>query len=60
VGQELERFFSTLAVRSAALARHVVPEQRKSWAEVERVASLAAWAHGEWVRIRPFANGNGQ
>ena len=24
------------------------------------VVELAAWAHGEWVRIHPFANGNGR
>lgn len=24
------------------------------------VAEFAAWAHGEWVRIHPFANGNGR
>ena len=24
------------------------------------VIRLSAWAHGEWVRIHPFANGNGR
>ena len=24
------------------------------------VAELAAWVHSEWVRIHPFANGNGR
>jgi len=24
------------------------------------VLDLAAWAHAEWVRIHPFANGNGR
>jgi fido (protein-threonine AMPylation protein) len=28
--------------------------------EVSGVVELAAWAHGEWVRIHPFANGNGR
>jgi fido (protein-threonine AMPylation protein) len=28
--------------------------------EVSEVVELAAWAHGEWVRIHPFANGNGR
>jgi fido (protein-threonine AMPylation protein) len=27
---------------------------------ISRVVELAAWAHGEWVRIHPFANGNGR
>jgi fido (protein-threonine AMPylation protein) len=28
--------------------------------EIDGVVKLAAWAHGEWVRIHPFANGNGR
>lgn len=28
--------------------------------EIDELASLAAWAHGEWIRIHPFANGNGR
>lgn len=27
---------------------------------LEAVIDLAAWAHTEWVRIHPFANGNGR
>ena len=27
---------------------------------LEAVIVLAAWAHAEWVRIHPFANGNGR
>ena len=27
---------------------------------VEAVIATAAWLHGEWVRIHPFANGNGR
>jgi Fic family protein len=27
---------------------------------LEAVIDLAAWAHAEWVRIHPFANGNGR
>jgi len=29
-------------------------------AELETVASLAATVHGEWIRIHPYANGNGR
>ena len=29
-------------------------------AELGAIAQLAALAHGEWVRIHPFANGNGR
>ena len=27
---------------------------------VEAVLDIAAWLHGEWVRIHPFVNGNGR
>lgn len=27
---------------------------------VDQIVKTAAWAHGEWVRIHPFANGNGR
>jgi hypothetical protein len=27
---------------------------------VEAVLDAAAWLHGEWIRIHPFANGNGR
>jgi len=27
---------------------------------IDRIAKLATWAHGEWVWIHPFANGNGR
>lgn len=27
---------------------------------VDQIIKTAAWAHGEWVRIHPFANGNGR
>ena len=28
--------------------------------EVSGVVELTAWAHGEWIQIHPFANGNGR
>ena len=28
--------------------------------EVGAVIDVCAWAHAEWVRIHPFANGNGR
>ncbi len=28
--------------------------------DLDDVIELAAWAHAEWVRIHPFANGNGR
>lgn len=29
-------------------------------ADLNAVTELAAWAHNEWVRVHPFANGNGR
>ena len=50
--------------------RDAVEELDTNWSAVEPaqftslgidlVVKLAAWAHGEWVRIHPFANGNGR
>lgn len=28
--------------------------------EYDEIVELCAWAHGEWVRIHPFPNGNGR
>lgn len=58
VPEELERFFHALARQIKSIA--LVPGQAFSRDEVLRVAALAAWAHGEWVRIHPFANANGR
>jgi len=60
VAQQVGMMLLTLGARVTDLARTIVPTQRKSAGEVERVVELAAWAHGEWVRIHPFANGNGR
>jgi len=35
-------------------------ESKYSMDDIDQVVELAAWAHGEWVRIHPFANGNGR
>jgi fido (protein-threonine AMPylation protein) len=32
----------------------------KRTAELDSVLTLCAYAHGEWIRIHPFANGNGR
>lgn len=60
VAHQVGALFQVLDARMADLARAITPDQRKSAAEIERVAELAAWLHGEWVRIHPFANGNGR
>lgn len=56
--EELERFFRSLAHQIKNIA--IVPGQAFSREELLRVVALAAWAHGEWIRIHPFANANGR
>lgn len=37
-----------------------IPQRALSPTELQAVANLAATIHGEWVRIHPYANGNGR
>jgi len=45
------------AVLDAAVVQGNVPSQP---AELEAILTLCGQAHGEWIRIHPFANGNGR
>lgn len=60
VQQELDEFFSELHARMNSLASVVELDEDKSREELRQVAEVAGWAHGEWVRIHPFANGSGR
>lgn len=51
------RINAALRVLDDELAVGSVPE---SAAALHEVVAVAALAHGEWVRIHPFANGNGR
>lgn len=63
VREELADFDRTIEARIAEQDRSI---RRGHFAEdctadnVEAVLILCAWAHGEWVRIHPFPNGNGR
>lgn len=61
VPRELELFEATMmeAVRilDQAIPVHETPETTD---QLDSVLTLCASAHGEWVRIHPFANGNGR
>lgn len=59
VAGELSVFFSSLNARLVALLKEL-PSDDKTDDEVLRVCDFAAWAHNEWVRIHPFANGSGR
>lgn len=55
------RFFSALASAFAILDQSIPSGTKPRDApQIFEVTNLAAVAHGEWLRIHPFANGNGR
>ena len=57
----LPSFFAGVAAALAQLDPVLTPGQRPtSVAELEAVVELTALVHGEWLRLHPFANGNGR
>ncbi len=55
------RLLADLGRAVATLDAHVPTGQRPADpAALQSIAALAATVHGEWVRIHPFANGNGR
>jgi Fic family protein len=59
VPEELARFEEAMQEAVARLDS-VLPLGARPGAELLSVLTLCALAHGEWVRIHPFANGNGR
>jgi fido (protein-threonine AMPylation protein) len=59
---EVETYFNEFNTRLKSLAGSFPSSNAHtpSLGDVEGVVELAAWVHGEWVRIHPFANGNGR
>jgi hypothetical protein len=60
VAAELSEFDRKLRLSLAELDRLIRPDQDLTADNLEAVLLLCAWAHSEWVRIHPFANGNGR
>jgi fido (protein-threonine AMPylation protein) len=60
VADELKRFESTLQTLVAELDKLVPVGRELDADQLAAVIDLCAWAHAEWVRIHPFANGNGR
>lgn len=62
VAAECEKFFATLNTLLEVLDRRFPADELDDLDPdaVRAVAEAAAWAHSEWVRIHPFANGNGR
>jgi Fic family protein len=60
VSSELAEFDRKLQLAVSELDQMIAPEQNLTADDVAAVLTLCAWAHSEWVRIHPFANGNGR
>jgi fido (protein-threonine AMPylation protein) len=61
VPQELDRFEARARAAVVGLDAQIPSNGRPTTpAELQAVLLLAAMLHGEWVRIHPFANGNGR
>lgn len=61
VGRELQVFEEKLR-QSVSVLDELIPkgDTPNSTDQLNAVIELAAWVHAEWVRIHPFANGNGR
>lgn len=60
VAEELRQFESKLQAAVARLDQALSAGQELNADQLAAVIDLCAWAHAEWVRIHPFANGNGR
>jgi Fic family protein len=60
VSSELHSFEVKLQAAIRELDRRIAPGVLPNHDGIEAVIEMAAWAHAEWVRIHPFANGNGR
>ena len=60
VSAELAEFERKLRLAIAELDHLIEPGQDLTADDLAAILTLSAWAHSEWVRIHPFANGNGR
>lgn len=60
VCQQVDEFFEDAEELFAALDARIGADPVEGDDDVEDVLRLAARLHAEWVRIHPFANGNGR
>ena len=56
----LKQFERELQRRVARLDQDVAPKAALTGVQLGAVIELCAWVHAEWIRIHPFANGNGR
>jgi Fic family protein len=59
VAEELKRFEEKLQTLIAELDASLPIGPEPDADQLAAVVDLCAWVHAEWVRIHPFANGNG-
>ena len=60
VAQELGAFEERLQKTVEFLDERIGPGEELDADKVAAVIEVCSWAHSEWVRIHPFANGNGR
>jgi Fic family protein len=60
VAAHTARFEATLRQITQHLDTHIPPGAALTADQLSAVIEASAWAHAEWVRIHPFANGNGR
>ena len=60
VAEALKTFEEKLQKTVAALDELIEPDQDMGADDVAAAIDLCAWVHSEWIRIHPFANGNGR
>jgi hypothetical protein len=60
VAQELTNFERKLHPLIRELDAMLPAEQDPDADQLAAIVDLCAWVHAEWVRIHPFANGNGR
>ena len=60
VGESLEQFETKIQILAAELDAVLPPGEHPDADQLAAIIDLCAWAHSEWVRIHPFANGNGR
>ena len=60
IGNALAKFDETLIAVVAQLDRLIPAGVDLNADQLAAVLEICAWAHSEWIRIHPFANGNGR
>lgn len=60
VAEELRRLETTLRTLVAELDASLPVGQEPNADQLAAIIDLCAWTHAEWIRIHPFANGNGR